>query len=160
MLSWKDSVENVIGQSMDEIMPTERLFFGDYMIPGADPRIYEEIPDLERLRTTVVEYLSDYNAESKSPMPLVLFLDAVEHVSRISRVLRQPKGNTLLLGVGGSGRQSLRASRPTWPSMTYFRSRSQRAMERSSGGMISRAACCKPESSKAHSLFVLRLANH
>jgi dynein heavy chain, axonemal len=36
-----------------------------------------------------------------------MFLDACDHVSRIQRVIRQPLGNAFLLGVGGSGRQSL-----------------------------------------------------
>jgi dynein heavy chain len=40
-------------------------------------------------------------------MKLIMFLDACDHVSRICRVLRNPSGNALLLGVGGSGRQSL-----------------------------------------------------
>eukprot|EP00505_MAST-04D_sp_SCG-Rhode-Island_P006573 Stramenopile-MAST_4_protein_6573 len=74
---------------------------------GNDVKFYDEVQDLEKLGHVMNEYLADYNAESKSPMNLVLFLDAIEHISRISRVLSQPRGNCLLLGVGGSGRQSL-----------------------------------------------------
>jgi len=55
----------------------------------------------------IIEFLEEYNSAVKNQMKLVMFLDACDHVSRITRVIRQPLGNALLLGVGGSGRQSL-----------------------------------------------------
>eukprot|EP00968_Pinguiococcus_pyrenoidosus_P017694 scaffold1786_cov250-Pinguiococcus_pyrenoidosus.AAC.1 len=89
------------------VCPSEKILYADFRDPDADPRIYEEFEGMGHAKHMVEEFLSDYNSESRSPMPLVMFNDAIEHVARITRVLRQPLGNALLLGVGGSGRQSM-----------------------------------------------------
>lgn len=52
-------------------------------------------------------YLSEYNMISRTPMYLVMFKFAIEHVSRVSRVLQQDNGHLLLVGIGGSGRHSV-----------------------------------------------------
>lgn len=68
------------------------------MVPGADPRVYDEVIKFDDLQRVMEQYLEDFNAASKAPMPLVLFRFALEHISRISRVLKQPKGHVLLVG--------------------------------------------------------------
>jgi len=88
-----------------DLFNVERLIFGDYFngIDG-EGRPYIQVMDIPGLLTKISEYLEDFNGGVKVPMDLVMFLDACDHVSRICRVLRQPLGNALLLGVGGSGR--------------------------------------------------------
>jgi dynein heavy chain len=103
----KETMLDKLQLSWPEVVTNEPLLYGDYMTPGADPKIYVEIKDMKRLVKLAEEYLDDYNSTTTSPMRLVMFLDAIEHVSRICRIIRSPMGNALLLGVGGSGRQSL-----------------------------------------------------
>jgi dynein heavy chain len=87
--------------------PEESVIFGDFSDPRATKKVYQELADREQLFKVMQTYLEDYNAINTQPMNLVLFLNAIEHISRISRIINQPLGNALLVGVGGSGRKSL-----------------------------------------------------
>ena len=101
-------VQTTLGLQKEEVFNSTRIIFGDYM-QGIDveTRIYAQVENLKDFVNKIEEYLEEYNSSVKNQMKLVMFLDACDHVSRIERVIRQPLGNALLLGVGGSGRQSL-----------------------------------------------------
>lgn len=103
-----DECKKTFGQEKEEVFNSSRIIFGDFM-QGIDveTRIYAQIENLKDFVSKIEEYLEEYNTSVKTQMKLVMFLDACDHVSRIERVIRQPLGNSLLLGVGGSGRQSL-----------------------------------------------------
>lgn len=91
-----------------EVYNSERIIFGDFMDGiDAESRTYRQIEDLKKLVKQITDYLEEYNGSAKQPMKLVMFLDACDHVARLTRIIRAPLGNALSLGVGGSGRQSL-----------------------------------------------------
>ncbi|KAH9558616.1 hypothetical protein CY35_06G017100 [Sphagnum magellanicum] len=97
-----------VPEDMESMNTTyKKLAYGDIMDMTEIPRKYIEISDHERLLQVLEEGLAEFNAQTRSPMLLVLFTYAAQHVLRISRIIRQPFGNALLVGVGGGGRQSL-----------------------------------------------------
>ncbi|XP_078721925.1 dynein axonemal heavy chain 11 [Lampetra fluviatilis] len=89
----------------DDALAQQPLLFCHFAGGVGDAR-YAPVPGWESLRRTLAEALSAHN-ELNPAMNLVLFNEAMQHVCRISRILEGPRGNALLVGVGGSGKQSL-----------------------------------------------------
>uniref|UniRef100_A0A6E8VFP2 AAA+ ATPase domain-containing protein n=1 Tax=Anopheles coluzzii TaxID=1518534 RepID=A0A6E8VFP2_ANOCL len=91
------------------VQPEETIMFGDFMVFGQAPedRVYEEIKEMKKLKSILLDYLEDYNGTVGTEMNLVFFADAVEHIVRLARLLRSERGNGLLVGVSGMGKQSL-----------------------------------------------------
>lgn len=84
------------------------LLFGDFMNPVAkENRIYEEITNIDKLKIVLMENLMDFNMVYNKDMQIIFFMDAIEHLTRIARILRSERGNALLVGVSGMGKQSL-----------------------------------------------------
>eukprot|EP00599_Poterioochromonas_sp_BG-1_P008225 CAMPEP_0173135378 /NCGR_PEP_ID=MMETSP1105-20130129/1860_1 /TAXON_ID=2985 /ORGANISM="Ochromonas sp., Strain BG-1" /LENGTH=4194 /DNA_ID=CAMNT_0014047373 /DNA_START=78 /DNA_END=12662 /DNA_ORIENTATION=- len=83
------------------------IIFCNFADPKSLTKPYVELVDRTNLPKVMGDYLEDYNQMTTKPMNLVLFESAVEHIARISRIINQPYGNALLVGVGGSGRKSL-----------------------------------------------------
>lgn len=73
---------------------------------GLNESKYMEIKDWHTMTRLLSEAMSSYN-DIVGQMNLVLFEDAMSHICRINRILEGPRGNALLIGVGGSGKQSL-----------------------------------------------------
>ncbi|ESN99365.1 hypothetical protein HELRODRAFT_67238 [Helobdella robusta] len=70
-------------------------------------KIYEDQSNFTLLRQHLKEQLNEYNKLHRNIyMDLVLFKNTIEHVSRIVRVVSRPRGNMLLIGIGGSGKKS------------------------------------------------------
>jgi dynein heavy chain, axonemal len=92
-----------------DILVEKPILFGDFSKRGVPPeeRQYVEFSDMKFLNNLLEEYLEEYNVTMNKEVRLIFFMDAKQHITRISRIIRQPRGNALLVGVGGTGKQSL-----------------------------------------------------
>ncbi|XP_072602604.1 dynein axonemal heavy chain 17 isoform X1 [Vulpes vulpes] len=89
----------------DELLFAKPNMFCHFSHGIGEPK-YLSVTDVAHLNKLLVDVLDSYN-EVNAVMNLVLFEDAVAHICRINRILEFPRGNALLVGVGGSGKQSL-----------------------------------------------------
>jgi len=56
-------------------------------LQGEEGRLYEDLGTFDLMKPVVEELLAEYNSKKK-PMNLVFFDDAIEHLTRIHRILR------------------------------------------------------------------------
>ena len=80
----------------------------DDEIVAEAPYVYEACADINTIKKRAVQKLEFYNEKFPSKkMSLVIFDDALRHLLRLTRIINSPSGNCLIVGVGGSGKQSL-----------------------------------------------------
>lgn len=90
----------------EQIFEEPLVFTGFVSACKGHEATYMHIIDMDDLKRVLEEKMAEYN-ENVASMDLVLFSIACEHIARIARIIDQPCGNALLVGVGGSGKQSL-----------------------------------------------------
>jgi len=95
---------NVFGNFFAASNPMPLIFC--HFAESIEEKCYNQVHKLEELHIILSDALKEYN-ETNATMNLVLFEDAMRHVCRITRIINNPSGHALLVGVGGSGKQSL-----------------------------------------------------
>ncbi|KAK8898529.1 Dynein heavy chain 5, axonemal [Tritrichomonas musculus] len=109
-----DNFEQVLSEASQHLFCSFMTDIDYSQYEGVDenkiPRIYEEVSTFDALNARCQEFMKEHNAKPSTKgkkLDLVLFDDAMNHLCRIARILGMQRGHALLVGVGGSGKQSL-----------------------------------------------------
>lgn len=95
-----------IGSTLcDDVM--RNLVFGNFMEPDSEAKVYDEVDNIDKLHKIMIYYLNEFNRQTETPMDLILFRYAIEHISRVSRAIHVPEGHCLVIGDGGTGKRSV-----------------------------------------------------
>jgi dynein heavy chain, axonemal len=89
-----------------EFADWQDIIWANFLKAGADDKPYEESQSYDKLAKIMEDVNDDYNLTYPTQMNLVFFKDCMQHMCRAARVFAQPRGNSMLVGVGGSGRSS------------------------------------------------------
>jgi len=104
----KEKVNTEYSTDIDTLLSETHLHYGNFMEMHAQEKDYQEIEDKERLIGTLEEYIAEYNSVSKSnKINIYLFDEAIALLMKINRIIANPFGNALLIGLGGSGRHTM-----------------------------------------------------
>ncbi|XP_030257300.1 dynein axonemal heavy chain 9 [Sparus aurata] len=101
-----DAVKKFYEDVEETLEQTRQMNLYCHFARGLGEARYMAAESWSSLNKTLLEVLDSYN-EVNATLNLVLFEDAMAHICRINRILESPRGNALLVGVGGSGKQSL-----------------------------------------------------
>ena len=96
---------NKNGTDLESLDIVEPLIFSDIN----NEKVYQEVKDTKLARETLERYQNELNDSlpiGETRLTLVIFNKVLEHVTRLYRILRVPRGHALVIGIGGSGRQS------------------------------------------------------
>jgi len=102
----KNGIKKFSDLKEDDVLAQPNIYTSFVTACKGHDKALMPVADYADLKAVLEAKLAEYN-ETVSAMDLVLFNQAMEHVTRISRIIDLPVGNALLVGVGGSGKQSL-----------------------------------------------------
>lgn len=105
--------ENEFEKEITDQLKKEYLF-ADYLAEFCEDNGYREYPknyeyvNMENVKAVTTNFMTELNTQkNRKHVEIELFDDCLANLMRITRVIQQDQGSCMIVGVGGSGKQSL-----------------------------------------------------